>query len=333
MRLSHLGLAVVLVGALPLVGCNTSSESVAFDATTSSTTQVLDDRPTTITSPRVEEATTPASSTSTRPDPADEAAHQCVAAGWRSIDAWGEPPEHVVVLADDDDRIRLCEIEIGDTRDFGRIPHAQIGVAPVDDHSVIVVDFSDRGWRAWWLRPADSWSEVAPIENDNGDRRQVAGLRCADSHLVRSEIDPLAAEGVATLSEEVVGSGVGGVIDLDMAVDWMDAVDAIQLTCEGVLLAPPRRLSLEIAAWLVESVDGVVLPGDHIIDPVATVLAERNGTSFSLGVDLSSEIEQFAAETSWTGTCPFGRLAITADPPAEELVQDLAAAGGCASKQ
>lgn len=335
MRPSDLWLPVVLVGALTLVGCSTSNDSVTFETTTS-TTRVLDDQPTTSMGTRGETSTITASPTPTRSDPADASPEECVEAGWRSIEAWGAPPDHVVVLADEDDRIRLCDIETGSTRDIGRIPHGQIGVAPVDDQSVIVVDFSAPGWTAWWLRPADSWSDVAPIESDDGDRRQVAGLHCADNHVVRSEIDPLAAQGATTLSNEVAGSEVAGVVDLDMTVDWMEAVDAIQLRCDEVLLAPPRRLSLEIANWLINDIGGVVLPGDHIIDPAATVLAERNGTTFSVGVDLSSEIDASATETAWTETCPFGRIAIAANPPttpaAEELFQDLSAAGGCTSE-
>ncbi len=260
----------------------------------------------------------------------------CVEEGWSSIDALGVPVDGVVLAGDTDDRTRLCDAETGAMVDLGVISYGQVGLAPVGSDSVVVVDFSGPGgaWSAWRFRlVGDRWSEVAPIEPDVGDDRLVAGLHCQDEQLVRSVVDPFAADGSMTIIEEVVGDVAGGSVGLFPDDAWADAVESVQLECGGALLAPPRRLSLQIALMLVESAGGVVLPGDHVIDPVAVASAERDGLGFSVGVDLSGERPESVPESVWVGLCPFGLAVIVGESPErpapDSIVADVARAGRC----
>lgn len=326
---------VWLIAAVMCLGGCVESGDAASDSALSSVVATLpesgDSSPTTVSA-----ASSLPPSTSSATPPAMERLTGCAAAGWRAIEVFGVPVEGVVVVGDTEDRTRLCDASTGAVVDLGLIPHGQVGLAPVGSGSVVAVDFSGPAgtWSAWWFQlVGDRWSEVASIRPDVGDDRLVAGLRCREDQLVRSVVDPFASGGSMTISEEVVGDGADGSVAVPVDDAWVDAVESVQLECAGALLAPPRRLSLQIGTMLVEAAGGVVVPGDHVVDPVAVVLFERDGRGFSVGVDLSGEWPASVPESAWVGRCPFGLAVLVGEQPEavvpESLIDDVAAAGRC----
>ncbi len=322
----------LIAAVIGLVGCATTPERV------SSAGVAADPEPPASSSTTRLPRTASSLSGWTSSPPTTDPFLRCVEDGWRAIEIFGASVDGVVVVAGPDDRTRLCDAETGAVADLGLIPHGQVGLAPVGTDSVVVVDFSGSGgaWSAWWLQlVGDRWTEVHPVRSDIEDDRLVAGLHCRGDRLVRSVVDPFATVGSMTIGEEVVGDEADGAVAVPVDEAWVDAVASVQLECAGVLLAPPRRLSLQIATMLVEAAGGVVLSGDHVIDPLAVALAERDGLRFSVGVDVSGDWPAADLESVWLGECPFGVAVVTGESPGqpapESIVADVAVTGRCSA--